>query len=169
MLNLRAATWQTIGRSSSKDRDFDFELVVSWQPTLQIQGMLGSTNFSDGKPFRMLLGYIVVGAEMLNYGIKCDSKSQDFEFSEVFDLSAISLMTQPVFKTKPSMFGFSEKTAFLGESFFYRANSPAKNPHQSAFTLRYPETGSKHAWEEAVKFSRKLKDRILSLHQVSED
>lgn len=73
----------------------------------------------------------------------------------------IDRMTHPLTTLKRGGFLFtSEVPTYAGEQ-FYRVSPSLEMPaSQKAFILRFPESGYRYEWEDAVKFSGSLKWRI---------
>ena len=162
-------TWQVVGQWTTKESDRDYSVSIAHQPMGRMDTLIGSTYYSNGKPYKVHLMYFLKGLHLFIATLRHEGDdSRDFESKQLIDLSTIDLMTKPLIRVRPrlplSLFS-SERMEVYGEKFFLRSNSVDLQPYLHSFTLRYPEDGYKCQWEDALKFSSTIKHRIYKNQQ----
>jgi hypothetical protein len=162
--DLSSVTWADFSEWKSSDFDFDYDLFVMHQPGYIMHNMIGASFNAEGKAFKLMLGYNVIGHQLMIWSHKCAETANEFFSHEVIDLGKVDLMTQPVITRKQNgLFFVSERPVYAGEQFYYVSSDPVMPALMKAFILRFPETDNVYAWEEAVNFSNSLKRRINKL------
>jgi len=163
-------TWEIVGKWTTQDTDLDYCVRINYQPMIRTDMLVGSSFEPDGNPYKILVMYFLKGSHLFIATLptyRNEEDVKDFESKSLIDLRKCSLMTKPFIDQKIGGFFFPKRKAFyIGEKFFFTTTSSwgvlaDEPPWQPAFTLRFPEKNCYYDWQDAVKFSHAIKQRIF--------